>query len=84
MVLRLLLRQHRIFHSSFASNSSIWRIVIDPPAPNRATEGREDEYRRIMEATIARDAEGAVQLLMDHFKAIAKIGVAELASRKGN
>jgi DNA-binding GntR family transcriptional regulator len=81
-------RAHRIFHGRLIEScGSGWLIgyceqLFDaadryrhiarqsPEAPGRA---KEDMHRRIMEATVARDADKAVQLLNEHFTGTAEM-----------
>lgn len=81
-------RAHRIFHRGLIEAcGSRWLIgyceqLFDaadryrhiarhsPEAPGRA---KEDMHRRIMEATVARDADKAVQLLTEHFTGTAEM-----------
>jgi DNA-binding GntR family transcriptional regulator len=53
------------------------RLVDTTPSP--LEEPRIDEHRRLMEATVAREADRAVQLLQEHFKRTAQRGRLMLA-----
>ena len=90
-------RAHRIFHTSLISAcDSKWLIgfceqLFDAAdryrflarLQFRGRAQRQDEHRDIMDAVLRRDADQAVQLLLDHFRATLKYSRLEIDRLKG-